>query len=283
MPRQGEGPDHLAAVTEESRRFADCLDRAGRLGPTAGATPVPTCPDWSFDDLVWHLSEVQHFWAAIVEGPLDDPAAVEPLDRPPPHRLPDLFRRCSGRLVAALERRADDEVCWSWHPEGHRVGWVRRRQAHEALIHRVDAELTLAAVGGPPPAPIDEDLALDGIDELVRGMLDVGPAPAWGAWFPDGTTARLEPVTEGSTGPSWDVDLGRVAGTDRSGVDRDLPALRVRSPDRAGPDPGRVDLVVRAPAGLLDRWLWGRAPLDSVDLVGDPALAERLREVTAVD
>ena len=50
-----------------------------------------------------------------------------------------------------------------------------RRQAHETTIHMVDA---LAAKLGRPPtadeAGIDPSLAVDGIDELVRGFFTRG-------------------------------------------------------------------------------------------------------------
>ena len=31
---------------------------------------VPTCPDWTAMDLAHHLTQVQSFWTAVVNGPL---------------------------------------------------------------------------------------------------------------------------------------------------------------------------------------------------------------------
>ena len=33
---------------------------------------MPSCPDWNADDLLWHLAEVQWFWATIVRERVTD-------------------------------------------------------------------------------------------------------------------------------------------------------------------------------------------------------------------
>jgi len=50
---------------------------------------------------------------------------------------------------------------WTWSSD-RTVDFVRRRVAHECLIHRLDAQLTAQAL-----TPIDADLATDGVDEVV--------------------------------------------------------------------------------------------------------------------
>ena len=52
--------------------------------------------------------------------------------------------------------------------------FIRRRQAHEALIHRIDAELTAG-----DRTPMDTDLSADGVDEALHFM-DAG-LRSWGA------------------------------------------------------------------------------------------------------
>lgn len=86
----------VEAVEAESRHLIDTVHQARSLGPSTGRQPVPTCPDWGFDDLVWHMCEVQHFWGSIVEDRLDDPEAVVDLDRPPSAALPELLERPRG-------------------------------------------------------------------------------------------------------------------------------------------------------------------------------------------
>ena len=41
------------------------------------------------------------------------------------------------------------------------------------------------------------------------------------------------------------------------------------------------DVAVRGAAGDLLLWLWGRRPLDDLDVIGDRRAAEALRTVTA--
>ncbi len=63
MPGHGSGArdlDYLDHLASESARFAIVM--AG----TAPEARVPTCPDWTADDLLWHLGEVQWFWGTIV-------------------------------------------------------------------------------------------------------------------------------------------------------------------------------------------------------------------------
>ena len=57
------------------------------------------------------------------------------------------------------------------------MGFVRRRQAHEALIHRIDAELTAGR-----RTPVDPLLGADGVDEALRVMY--GGVPGVGQVHP---------------------------------------------------------------------------------------------------
>lgn len=135
--------DHLTAIVRESARF-----RAALVDADPGA-PVPTCPGWSADDLLHHLAEVQDFWAYVLrEGVTDEP------DRDPPPRpgtragLLAVFDTAHAALVDQLGQLDPTETRWSWAEE-QTVGFTLRRQAHEALVHRVDAELTVGAARAP--------------------------------------------------------------------------------------------------------------------------------------
>lgn len=281
--------DFVEFVASESERFRRAIAAIAAKGGGSGDNPgaalasvrVPSCPDWTAADLVWHLAEVQYFWAAIVEGNLATPGAVEPLERPADAELESLMAAQSENLVRQLSERGASEPCWSWHSSGGRVGWVRRRQAHEALIHRIDAELALASLAGGDTTghrAIDSELAVDGVDEMLTVMLDVAGAPDWGRFEPDGTSVRLE-----VPGRVWAAELGLFVGTDPEASDDDpgsdgssgaveLPALRLIDPE-AAPDPSAT---VIGPASELDLWLWRRGDLNTASIDGDAAVIDRL-------
>ncbi|MGI9597659.1 MAG: maleylpyruvate isomerase family mycothiol-dependent enzyme [Acidimicrobiales bacterium] len=270
--------DYVECTAAESRRFQQAVDaiRSEDGGRSLASVAVPSCPDWTAADLTWHLAEVQYFWATIVEGNLASYTSVEELERPADDRLPALAVEQSTRLITQLSAHAAGEPCWSWHDDGHTVGWVRRRQAHEALIHRVDAELALETVVPDRRTAIDEDLAADGVDEILGVMLDVSNRPDWARFDPDGTSVRIE-----VPGRSWSVRLGRFVGTDPTGDEHDTPALELLSADGATGH-GEPTAVVRGPASEIDLWLWRRGSLDESSVAGDRATADRLQDLAAV-
>ncbi len=269
--------DFVQWTAAESERFQQA---ATAIADSGGGSPltsvaVPSCPDWKAADLIWHLAEVQYFWASIVEGNLASPAAVEEAVRPSDNGLLRFSADQAARLVEQLAGHGAGEPCWSWHDDGHSVGWVRRRQAHEALIHRVDAELALETISPGSRTEVNEELATDGIDEILAVMLDASKLPDWAAFEPDGATARIEVPDR-----SWSVRLGQFSGTDPDSRSHDEPALVLLPADQQLS--GEPHAVVRGPASEIDLWLWRRAPLVEATVDGDRAVAERLRDLAAV-
>jgi uncharacterized protein (TIGR03083 family) len=255
--------DYIEAIRRESARFYDCLARSS---PTS---PVPSCPDWTACDLLWHLTEVQLFWGIIVRDRLDDPDAAEAKKPPRPaeyEALQSVAQEATAQLLATLDTTPAPTPVWTWATD-QTVGFVLRRQAHEALIHRLDAELTLGDV-----TPLDPALAADGVDEALRVMY--ATVPAWGHLTPDGAIGRVE-ATDGSR--VWDIGFGRFRGTSpNTGIVYDEDMLT------APPTPSRPAVfTVSGTAADLDRWLWGRGDLSTVDANGDVVALERLTAIVA--
>ena len=67
--------EYLPVLQRANARFAEAAAQA-RLARGWGAQ-VPGCPDWTLADLVWHLAEVQHFWAWVVRTGAESPALYE--------------------------------------------------------------------------------------------------------------------------------------------------------------------------------------------------------------
>src|SRR5215472_16418703 len=130
---QGAGVNYLEHLARESARFAAAVQG------TAPEVPVPSCPDWDADDLLWHLAEVQWFWGTVVREGVTRERAEELKPGRPAGRdgLLDFYERTSRDLGVSLAAKAPDSPAWTWSAD-QTVGFVRRRQAHEALIHRVD-------------------------------------------------------------------------------------------------------------------------------------------------
>lgn len=235
---------YLGHLDRESRRFNEVL--AG----VAPNIPVPTCPEWTAADLVWHLTEVQWFWGSIASGPILDAKEVERADADKPVRPEDyqellaLFGSSRERLAAAIADGPDDTPLWSWAEE-QTLGFTRRRQAHEALIHRVDAELT----AGIPVQPLDPALAADGVDEVLTVMW--GDVPEWANIAPSDNVIAVETL---DTGHAWLVRLGQFTGTSpSSGRSYDEPASELLEVGEAEPA-----AKVTGSASDLDQWLWNR-------------------------
>ncbi|WP_018155083.1 maleylpyruvate isomerase N-terminal domain-containing protein [Demetria terragena] len=252
---------HLRA---ESARFLDAI------GQTAPTDRVPTCPDWDADDLLWHLGgDVQWFWASVIAEDLRDTQQIIDLvdiERPADREgLLALFARESARLHHLVAETDPSEPRWMWVADTslHQVEYLGRRQAHEALIHRVDAELT----AGLPISPIDPEFASDGVDEALR--IIHGNHPAWGEFTPDGRTARMRAT---DTDLSWVLDLGRFVGTDRDGEEVDIASWRARSDDQGEAVAGEMS----ADAMDLDLYLWGRPAPHFPVLEGDSAALDHV-------
>jgi uncharacterized protein (TIGR03083 family) len=250
--------DYLAHLAHESARFQDALRG------TRGGVRVPTCPDWDADDLLWHLAEVQWFWGTIAMRGLtsfEDVEALEMCDRPGDRDgLLAFFGKATGDLHHILSTASPDMPVWTWSDD-QTVAFIRRRQAHEALIHRVDAELTAG-----DRTPMDADLSTDGVDEALRIMY--AGLPPWGRFTPD--PAQTVRVQTTDTGRSWLVTLGQFTGTDPEGTAHDEPNLAVAESDGgvSGTN-GPAAATVRGAAADLDCWLWHRPPMGQVERAGD--------------
>jgi uncharacterized protein (TIGR03083 family) len=225
-------------------------------------TPVPTCPDWTMADLVWHLTEVELFWSHVIAGRPADPDSYEEPARPPDHELVDGLERAATKLVDALTGVDPAETAWSWADE-QTVGFTLRRQSHEAVIHHVDGRI---AAGADLPA-IAPELAADGVDEMLGVML--GDLPDWARFE---RRAGVIQLRTSDTDDAWTLAFGRMIGTSpESGNDYDLDAL-----DPVDESP---DAVVEGAAVDLHLWLSGRGDLANLSIDGDPALAHHLRSI----
>ncbi len=260
----GTNLDYLGHLARESARFAAAIHQA------APGTRVPSCPDWDAEDLLWHLAEVQWFWGMVVRERITGAQAEALKPKRPSGRagLTAFYDRVSHDLGEILAATPPGTAAWTWSRD-KTAGFIRRRQAHEALIHRIDAELTAA-----DRTAVDGQLSADGVDEVLRVMY--GGAPPWGTFVPDlGKTLRIR---AGDTGGSWFVILGRFTGTDPSdGTEHDQPDIRVAETDPPTPPAAEIS----GNAADLDCWLWHRPTVGPIERSGDRGVLASFESIIA--
>ncbi len=182
----------------------------------------------------------------------------QPAEWPPPEAASEptlpLLDRAYRELTSEFAARKPDEHAYTWYEPDQSVGFWIRRMAQETVIHRVDAELAL----GVTAAAIPDDLAIDGIDEVLERFL----AYASVAWHDD--FARVLPVEEQ---PPVLIQAGERAWLVGVGPDR----VRVEA---AAPDGPAGAVVSGRPAPVL-LWLWRRSD-DGVRRTGDARAVQRL-------
>jgi uncharacterized protein (TIGR03083 family) len=235
--------------------WAGIVEREGRaLGDAAAtdlAAPVPAAPGWDAAELLRHVGVVHGRGRVVLQtGTLERPTVENGMiPAPPEDGLVEWYLTGVGDLVAAIREMDDpDRPAYSFSPRHRYLGFWPRRIGHETTIHRVDAE----QAAGHPVAVIDPAVAVDGIDEMFAVYLaafGAGRSPG------DGRTVHLHATdAEGE----W--------------------LIRFEQGDLAvEPGHAKGDAAVRGPAADLLLWVWGRRPLDGLEVFGDTSAADALR------
>jgi uncharacterized protein (TIGR03083 family) len=249
----------------EASRYLQCLaSDYGDLRDAASAAEltanVPSCPGWTMADLVRHVAQVYLHKVALMR------TGEEPEEWPPPSLAAEAplaaLGRAYGALRAEFRTRGPGQPAPTWYDPDQTVAFWIRRMALETVIHRIDAELA----AGLPVTPVPDDLAADGVDEVLKRMLAYGSV-TWPEDF-----AEME--GEHLAGPGEiTVAAGQAAWTVR-------PSPREVEVEDGASDHPRV--VIDGPAGNVLRWLWGRASGDAIRTDGDAAWADYLRRMLAV-
>jgi uncharacterized protein (TIGR03083 family) len=249
MPTSLTLDDHLAALESAGARQIALAEKAGL------DADVPTCPAWTCRSLIAHQAMV-HRWAdAHVRG--EDPGAVmnETDTAAKVDDLPAYYREGLARLVDALRAAPADLSAMTFLKDAPapREFWARR-QAHETTIHGIDA---LAATLGRWPttaeADVDRAVAVDGIDELLRGFFTRGKSKLF-----DGTELDVAVVPTDS---------------DRRWLLHVAEKLTVEPGDAT--DGSGAAATISGPAAAIYLALWNRG--DEVQLTGDAGLLDRWR------
>lgn len=220
-----------------------------RLAAIDLEAPVPSCPEWSVDQLLRHVASVYLHKVAAMQTGLRPQNWVPEYSTEPALELLD---RAYLELTAEFERREPQAPTWTWFPSNQTVGFWIRRMAHETAIHRYDAELAAGLT-----TPVVNDLAADGVDEALTVILTDG-----------GDVRAITEVAHLLKSP----DSPEI----------DLPTIEVRNGARAffvRPTPkgvfvdetGQAATTIEGVPSDLLLWLWSRADADNLKVTGDPS------------
>jgi uncharacterized protein (TIGR03083 family) len=239
----------------ERDRYLELLATDGALLRAAAerdlSASVPSCPGWDVRDAVRHTAEVYEHKIACVAlgGAKPDPW---PPEWPPDSDSLAWFDDAHLRVLEMLRKTDPGAPSWTWWPDDQTAGFWLRRMVQETAVHRVDVELALG-----PTTPVDRELAVDGIDELLFLMFA-------GDWTGDEQPDLTGTVAVATPEKTWTIRMVE----DRVDVN-DADSANVAATVAAEPSP-------------LLLWLYGRAPDDVVTVTGDTAHATRLRKRLAI-
>jgi uncharacterized protein (TIGR03083 family) len=236
----------------ESRDYIDIV-RNRSVGLLVSArtdltAPIPSCPGWTMAELIAHVGGTWGWVAGIVssgerrgEFPTI-PNSITGSD------LISLVEERVRQLLQVLEGADPAANCWTFGLPRSALFWFRR-QALETAIHAWDAEGAVAH-----PAPIDADLACDGIDEFLAVML-----PRQVKGNPDIWTGQSLHLHRTDGDGEWLVQLGPDGETTYENAH------------------GKGDVALRGPASSLYLWCLNRIPRDDLEVFGDRAVAHQWR------
>lgn len=248
----------------QNSRFLACLEsdfrRLRSIVPGHLDSRVPTCPDWTVDDLTWHVGMVYLHKATVLrEG-------AEPKEWPPQfddsYPALELIDRAYAELANELAAHPAEEHSPTWYGPDQTVGFWVRRMAQETVIHRIDAELG----AGQPVAPIPDDLAIDGIDELLKVFVAFNFSE-WSDYFTEALAASPgRSVAIEADGAVWRVATAPGKFTVEGG------------PGEAVTATAAADVTISGPPAAVLRWAWNRetpGEPSAITIAGDQdALAE---------
>jgi uncharacterized protein (TIGR03083 family) len=220
------------------------------------AAEVPGCPGWTVRDLLSHVIGVYRHKVVAIDHNAAPPAPEsgdwgDLADGEDPR---EVLRGVYAELRERLTARDPLTPAWAWWPSEQTLGFWIRRMAQETAVHRWDAETAVHGLAGA--TPIADDLATDGVDELLGWL-----TWPWDEVPQDDATGQT--VLVSTSDHAWTVTLSRTAVSVSGG----------------GTDGGAF--IAGAPSGLLLQ-VWGRPGGHSVATIGDQTALRLLRERLAM-
>jgi uncharacterized protein (TIGR03083 family) len=216
-------------------------------------TALPSCPGWTLEELARHTGAAFRWIAAhVVRGITTSPGYPNRADAPTGAELLPWWDEGLERLLVALDGVEEELPAWNPCPRPKVAAFWLRREAHEVAVHRWDAQVAVGL-----PEPIESDLAVDGVAEVLDSLLPADPPKE-----PVGDGVIQLVATDAEDG--WII---RVRGT----------AISLLDTATLVPEEHQLQTQASGTASDLVLALWGRVPFDVLQITGEPALLEALR------
>jgi uncharacterized protein (TIGR03083 family) len=240
----------VAGLRAEGAAFRTAVGQDGAL-----ASPVPSCPHWSVEDLVRHVAGTYRWVTGHVSrGVTNHPGQPDRGDAPTGVAVLAWWDEQYATLLKLLDWLDPSLPAWNWAPQTKKAEFWHRRMAHETAVHRWDAQMAVAL-----NEPIEAKLAADGITEVLDTWLPAGKRR--GPLDRHGVVAlRAIDVAE-----VWNV---RLRGEGIALLDTDTLLDHHHHNERA--------IAIGTASDLLLA-LYGRVPFDVLDVAGDESLLAALR------
>jgi uncharacterized protein (TIGR03083 family) len=240
----------LAGLRADGAAFRAAVAEEGTLGLS-----VPSCPDWTVEDLVHHLGGVYAFVLShVTRGTTDRPPRPDLSEVPTGPGTLDWFDQQYAAILEVLDGLDPALPAWNWAPQPKRAEFWHRRMAHETAVHRWDAQMASGL-----SEPIEAKLAADGVTEVIDTWLPAGrrkgPSDRHGV-----VALRAVDVDE-----VWDV---RLRGMGVALLDTDTLLDDDDHHERAIATGTASDLLLA---------LYGRINFDVLEVIGDEGLVQALR------
>ena len=232
-------------VTHRLERAQADGERIIDLCVAHGAADVPACPGWSGARLLGHVTSVWNMLAIFAESRPEGFPDRDQFPAPPAEGEEEAAARTAlDRVITAMAALAPGTEMWSWGTT-QSSDYFHRRLHLENLVHRVDAE-QMAGL----PSEIDGDEAADAVDERF-----------------------MEFVHRREERPGGSLHLHRTDGPGEWTVTIVDEQIRVATEHAKG------DAAAKGSGADLMLAMWGRGPVDALEVFGEPALVDEWFEL----
>ncbi|MGW3036978.1 maleylpyruvate isomerase family mycothiol-dependent enzyme [Streptomyces sp. NPDC001178] len=232
---------------------------------TSGAdlsATVPTCPDWTLEQLNLHMGGVLRWAGTLVRKRAEENVPDEEIPRGDGPETPgdaaalDAWLAEAGELaVGALREAGPDAKVWGWAGP-QTAGFWARRMAHEITVHRADATLAAGL-----PYEVAPDIAADAIDEWLQIVGWVREQEGKEAPVGAGESIHLHAT---DTAPEPNAERSEMGVPPPEGWGRLIEGTEEGFGWRRGHE--MADVALRGPLTSLLLAFYRRIPLDSPQL-----------------